>query len=182
MKYFLLILLIGCSTTKDISKSEQTTNQLQEKIDSIHYLNSELATLTSTIIELQYAGVTFDSSRCPPSIINVPQNCNVDSILALLSVEKNKVKIYANGTIEAEGKLKSAYYSKDKLTQFIQSLQKQVDSLRLVKDKTQYITATKTVTKHKETRPLWWLYVVFFAGGFVWAKQKQIRSFLKNNI
>lgn len=169
----LMILAASCSTNKQVTSSSKTVDStvLNEKDSMIRVLEQENQRLTSEIHELQYAGVTFDSSLCPPSVINVPEDCNVDSILALLSYEKNRVKIYADGTIEAEGKLRSAYYSKDKLSRFIVELQRINDSLRQVKQKTETRYVTNTVTVEKKVKrkffnsPFLWL-VIGLVGGY----------------
>lgn len=172
MFLILMILIFSCTSTKNVATKHETIDStaFNEKSDSIRNLRIENQRLTQEIHELQYAGVVFDSSRCPPSIINVPKDCNVDSILALLDMFKNKVKIYADGTIEAEGKLKSAYYSKDKLTKVIVELQRVNDSLRLVKAKTETIVKTDIITKEKKVKrsvfTMWWLLLIGFIGGW----------------
>jgi hypothetical protein len=181
-----MLLLFSCTSTKNVATKHETIDStaLNEKSDSIRVLLSEVYRLTQEIHELQYAGVVFDSSRCPPSIINVPKDCNVDSIMALLDLYKNKVTIYADGKIEAEGKLKSAYYTKDKLSKMIAELQHINDSLRLVKAKTETIVKTEIVEKEKKVKrrflTMWWLYLIFFCGGwYVRHRFGNILSFIK---
>lgn len=168
-----LILAFSCTTTKHIATNRTTIDStvLNEKSDSIRNLQIENQRLSQEIHELQYAGVVFDSARCPPSVINVPEDCNVDSLLMLLSIYQNKVKILADGTIEAQGKIKSAYYTKDKLSKVIAELQRVNDSLKVVKAKTETVVKTEVVTKEKKVKRsflnMWWLYLIFFIGGWV---------------
>jgi len=138
----IVILLIGamsCSSSKNISTTNrQVDNTVINEKDSIIQLQiTEIERLTAEIRELQYAGVTFDndSGQHPVILIEKGIDCNVDSIMAIMDIYKNKVKISADGTIQAEGKLKSAYYSRDKLSRFIVELQHRYDSLSEVKQK-----------------------------------------------
>jgi hypothetical protein len=178
-------LSLGCATNKHIisTTNNKDSSAIIEKMDSIRVLKQENERLTSEIHELQYAGVVFDSSRCPPSIITIDKNCNVDSILAILDEYKNKVKVYADGTIEAQGRLKSAYYSKDKLTTFIIELQRINDSLKLAKQKeiVKVITETKTVDRAVKRKFMtgWYMWLLFFILGYF---GKQIFAYAKTFI
>lgn len=160
---------VSCRSTKDTHKNIETVDitKVRDLIDSFELYKSEYLKLSAEIRELQYSGVVFDSSRCPPPVINVPKDCNVDSILQLLSMLRDKVKIFSDGTIEAEGKLKSAYYSKDKLNRVITELQRINDSLRVVKQKEniKYVEKIVEVDKKKKSTFLnqWWL----FPAGFI---------------
>jgi len=167
----LILSFLSCKTSKHITTSVVTVDSsyLKEKIDSVHVLLEEKSRLESTIKELQYAGVVFDSSKCPPSQFVIDKNCNVDSILRILDEYKNTVKIYADGTIEAQGKLKSAYYTKNKLTQTISELTNTIDSLRKMKQTKSIAYKTTIATVDKEVKrsffSQWWMWLIVFVAG-----------------
>ena len=178
----LALLTASCTVKKSLTKSKILTDStaLHEKIDSIRLLKIVNEKLTAEIHEMQFAGVIFDSSRCPPAVINIPANCNADSVMKILESYKDKVKIYADGTIEAQGKLKSAYYSKDKLSQVISELKKENDSLALVKQKelVKVVTDKQYITKKvKRSFSLIWL-LIGAAAGFVLRDPKGILKIL----
>lgn len=178
LAFALMFLLSSCVSTKDVAKSTEQimSERIVELTDSSRVLQSEISRLTSEIRELQYSGVVFDVSRCPQ--IHFPEGIalmNKDSIQRLIndlnnaiSQQTNRVSILADGTIQAEGKLKSASVTKDKLIKTVQELQHTIEALRLVKQKEKQtvITKTVTITKHKRTVPLWWLYVICFGLGY----------------
>lgn len=182
----LLLLATACSTQKHIVSTKATVDStaINEKDSIIRVLTQDNQRLTSEIHELQYAGVTFDTSgQHPVYIIEGEAACNVDSILALLHDANNKVKIYADGTIEANGRLKSAYYSKDKANRFIIELQRINDSLRAVKQKEEirYITNTVTVDRQVKRSLLnfWWLFMIGFISATALWNGKTIISYLR---
>ena len=181
----ILLLATACTTQKHIVSTKATVDStaINEKDSIIRVLVQDNQRLTSEIHELQYAGVTFDTSGQHPMYIIEGEECNADSILALLHNANNKVKIYADGTIEAQGKLKSAFYSRDKLNRFILELQRINDSLRAVKQKEEvrYITNTVTVDRKVKRSPLifWWLFAAGFASCFILMKRNQIISYLR---
>lgn len=168
----LLMVLYGCNSNRHINKTTDTTLSeiLKEKEDSIRLLINETNSLQAFIHELVFGGVVFDSSGCPPATVVVPPNCKLDSILSVLDLYKDKVKIYADGTIEAEGKLKSAYYTKNLLSKTIEQQKKTIDSLVQVKQKELVSEITNTVTVQKDTKwkvgTNWWIWLIFFIAGF----------------
>jgi len=167
----LILSFLSCKTSKHITTSVATVDSsvLKEKIDSLHLLITELYRLQSEIKELQYAGVVFDSSQCPPTQFVIDKNCNVDSIMRILDSYRNRVKILADGTIEAEGKLKSAFYTKDKLTRTIAELQRTIDSLHNVKQAEKIDYKQKIVTVYREVKrsffSQWWMWLIVFVAG-----------------
>ena len=169
----LLFAAFGCTTQKHITTETKTvdSSRIKEQEDLIRALTIENVRLTAEIHELQYAGVVFDTDTTTQHPIYImEEGKDLDSLIELLNNYKNKVKIYADGTIEAEGKLKSAYYSKDKQSRFITELQRINDSLKVVKQKevVRVVTDTKYVDRRVKRSWFtgWWLWLLMFAGGY----------------
>lgn len=159
----LLMCILGCSVNKNKTQTNtQTVSQLlKEKEDSLRVLRSENELLMQQIRELTYAGITFDTSDCPETSYVIPKDCNVDSILRILDRYRDQVKLYADGTIEINAKLKGITYTKERLENKIQQIERSFDSLLKVKQKENYYTVTKTVTKEKEVkRGFHWLWAL----------------------
>lgn len=164
-------ILPGCTTQKQTGSSQTLADSsvLKEQQETIRVLQQDNARLTGELRVQEYFGVMFDTVSLEPQII-IPDHCNADSILRLLDATRNRVKVYADGTIEAEGKLKSAFYSKDKLSRVITDLQRINDSLRQEKQREELRYVKKTGFKEKKVKrglfAGWWLWLIFVAGGY----------------
>lgn len=159
---------LSCGVSKNKSQSQTNTvsELLKEKNDSIRVLKNENNVLLQQIRELTYAGISFDTSDCPETSYVIPKDCNVDSILRILDRYRDQVKVYADGTIEINAKLKNITYTKERLESKIQMMQRTIDSLTRLKEKVNVVTETKTVTKDKIVkRGGWWW--GFFIGGLL---------------
>jgi len=132
----LFVLSIGCTTQKHIvtAKTNIDSSVIRELQDSVRLLVTEKQGLEQKIHELEFGSVIFDSTRCPQ--IHFPEGAammNKDSVQSLIdqlnesiSGMNNKIKRYADGTIEVTGRLKSANYSKDKLSEIVYYQQKTI--------------------------------------------------------
>jgi regulator of replication initiation timing len=148
----LCMMLLGwcsCTTTKNVVKEKIIIDSLRVEnlVDSVKVLTLENEKLQSEIRELVYSGVVFDTTRITDTVTNT-------------------VIIRPDGSIEATGRIKSAYSTIDKLTKTIKELYRINDSLRLVKQ--QVKTETKYVkdTKEKEVkRSFFPLILVIIAAG-----------------
>lgn len=182
-----MVLLASCTSTKQVSK--QTTTVDSSYIKELESWNKMLITENERLNvenhELQYNSVEFDSTDCPPTQIIIDERCNVDSITAVLRDQfASTVKIHADGTIEAKGRLVRANASMQKLQKFVFEQSRTIDSLKKVKQKETVKTVTKTEYKDKYVKRSfmtgWWLWLLFFlAGVFVGVKYYR---FIKSKI
>lgn len=188
-----IIMLSGCGTEKKLlrQKVKQDSSTITELQQEVRLSKQENSRLESELKQAQYAGVIFDSTPCPPvnPIINVDSRCNVDSVRNALqayygSLWQNKVKVLSDGTIEAQGRLKSATYTLLTQQRLIAAQKNTIDSFStaLAKEKKNVKTVEVVRDKWKKTSlPLWWLIVAFVAGAVVWARfGYQIRLFIKH--
>lgn len=180
--WFVLVTIPGCSTDKHIQKTEITKDSTVEKeqAEIIRYLQDHITHLESYVREMDYAGVVFDSTKCPK--ITIPESCKdttlrrlVDELNEALDIAKKKVKIYADGTIEAEGNLKSASRTKEMQAHMIANLRTRVDSFAIALEAEKSNVKTKIVEKEKTVERKWltgfWLWILFLVIGFVLGKK-----------
>jgi hypothetical protein len=176
----LAILLItwplnGCSVHKDISKGKTSVDSsyIYELEQNTRLLQLEVDRLNTKISTMEYTGVVFDND-CD-SILKaalLKAGCNVDSINAVLAFYKSKVKYYADGTIEAEGNLKSLTHTKSKLEEIIKENRRTIDSLAAVKSKVEVKTEVKTEWKDKVVKRgisgfVWGLFILLIIAAFI---------------
>lgn len=193
----MLCLFIGClsscTTTKEVNKHSlvKDSSVVKELQDSIRLLISEKAWLEQVLKENEYATVEFDSTRCPQIVF--PEGAamlNKDSIQRLVNDLNNsilglnnRIRTYADGSREITGRLRSATYSKDKEIQQRLKLEREVDSLRQLKQKEKVVV--NTVEKIKEVRKKtkflnqWWLLPAGFIAGVCFCHRKKIVSVLR---
>lgn len=188
----LVVILFSCTTTKSVQKNSTSTDltNVQELRDSIHMLESEVETLSQTINESEYVSAEFDSTKCPDiRLPGCPAMLNKDSVNQLIadlnnaiSGMRNQVKISADGSVEANGRLKSVKYQKDKQEQTISELQRTIDSLKSVQQISTVSVKTNTSSEHMELKRKlltnWWLYLLAFVLG--WLSCMQFRKSLPN--
>lgn len=195
---FLIILIAivaaftGCNATKKVSTTKQTYDSSTINIlkDSVRNLKKEVQTLKQTISEKGSVDVVFDNTVCPPCPeVNIPKDLNTignDSLINLVanlndaiafynSYSKgleNKVKIFADGSKEYSGKLKSYKQSDEKKQEIINNLIRESDSLRDVFQQNNTTVAKVDEKKDvdKKTSVLnWWHFLIigFIGGGLV---------------
>lgn len=158
----LCMMMLGwcsCTTTKNVVKEKIIIDSLRVEnlVDSVKLLTLENEKLQSEIRELVYSGVVFDTTRITDTVTNT-------------------VIIRPDGSIEATGRIKSAYSTIDKLTKTIKELYRINDSLRLVKQQvkteTKYVKDTKEKEVKRELFP-WYLLVIAGAAALVfWLLKK----------
>lgn len=183
--------LCSCTSTKEVNKTSlvKDSSAIKELQDSLHLLITEKTTLENKLKETEYATVEFDSTRCPVIWIpDCPAMLNKDSVQRLISELNNsinglnnRIKTYADGSREISGKIKSATYSRDKEIQLRLQLEKEVDSLRNVKQKEKVVVKTeeKIVEKKKKTKFLTNIIPWIILGYVLRWKQKSIFKFLR---
>ena len=189
----LLLLLSGCGTEKKLlrQKVKADSTVIRNLQTDVRLSLEEVVRLESELKQAQYSGVIFDSTPCPPvnPIINVDSRCNVDSVRNALQAYygglwQNKVKVLSDGTIEAQGRLKSAIYTNTLLQKVISERDIRIDSFAtaLSEEKKNVKTVEVVMDKWKKTSlPLWWLIVAFVAGAIVWSRfGYQIKLFIKH--
>jgi hypothetical protein len=191
----LLISFFSCTSTKHVTKAETKydSTYVETLRDSIRVQAIEMARLELIIRENQFSSVTFDSTRCPK--IHFPAGAallNKDSIQILItdlnnaiSGLNNRVKVYADGTIEASGRLKQANYTKETLARTVMQLNRLIDSLRVVnaekKVQIQTVTITREVRKKTSVFNLWWLISIGLVVGFIMGSKIKLSAKGLNN-
>ena len=189
----LLLLLSGCGTEKKLlrQKVKADSTVIRNLQTDVRLSREEVVRLESELKQAQYSGVVFDSTPCPPvnPIINVDSRCNVDSVRNALqayygSLWQNRVKVLSDGSIEAQGRLRSATYTNTLLQKVISERQSRIDSFSAALAKEKQNIKTVEVVKDKWKKSAfqwWWLAVAFIAGAVVWHRfGYQIKLFLKH--
>jgi hypothetical protein len=158
-KYIILLFLAAlivaitesCGTTKHI-RTEETVMDSSAffEMERVYKAEHEFRLkIEQQLKEMTAAGVYFDTLYVPGDTV------------------RQKVIIHADGRIEAEGRLKAAYYSYNKIQNTLHDLQEKYDSLEIVKQKKliekKVTTKVKEVEKVKKIIP-WWLYLLIIGG------------------
>lgn len=173
----LLWLVSGCRTHKEFIGEKKTYDSTVAtgRADSVRMLLAEISRLENVIRQQQYGSVDFECPECPPTQLVVPEDCNVDSLVNALNSLKSIVRIYADGTFEAEGRLKSANFLQEIQKRTIETLERRKDSFALALEyekknvKKETVKVTETVEKRVMTGLAWWLIAAAFIAGFVLA-------------
>jgi len=164
----------SCKTSKELSvlKESSDSTSINELKQQIRVLTLENQNLQERVNEMELFGVQFDND-CD-SVIRAAlrrSGCNVDSINAVIASLKGSIKINADGSMEVQGLIKSLTREKKRNEEKISNMQRTVDSLSQLEQKTQHWVRTVTVTKHTVkkvkfmTQVVWW--IVFLVAGFV---------------
>ena len=188
-----IIMLSGCGTEKKLlrQKVKQDSSTITELQHEVRLSKQENSRLESELKQAQYAGVIFDSTPCPPvnPIINVDDRCNVDSVRNALqayygSLWQNRVKVLSDGSIEAQGRLKSATYTLLTQQRLIAAQKNTIDSFStaLAKEKKNVKTVEVVMDKWKKTAfPWWWLIAAAVFGYIIhWRFGYQLKPFVKH--
>lgn len=130
----LLVLAASCTTTKEVVKTVTNTVTDSTAVKQRDSLRLRIATERlkheEEIKTIKATGIVF--SDCDTVIID--ESCNVDSIMTVLKATRNKVRILADGSIEAEGRIRSAYSNSESLRQYNFELEQSVTELSRVRD------------------------------------------------
>ncbi len=180
---------LSCTTTKQTTekKQEYDAASVQRIKDSNQVLRQENLKLEQELKEAEYAIADFDSTDCPEIVIpDCPAMMNADSVNRLvsdlnnaISGLNNKVKFYADGSIEYSGRLKQFKYANEKQSKTIAELSSKTDSLSMAlseaKKNVRLVTEEKTLYKKTTVFPWYfWLITGFFAFLFLNAKFKLV--------
>jgi hypothetical protein len=164
--------LSSCSTSKDVFKSEQSKDSTVERElrDSLHLLKKERDTFKQQLDEAQYMTAEFDKTKCPdikppkcPDFA-IPDSVTryVNELKDALAGMNNKVKRYADGSIEYQGRISKLTASSFKNQMLLVEKDIEIDSLRRVTQKEKIVYVDRVVTKevHKKSSFLsqWWLF------------------------
>lgn len=181
MKYLPLLLiftlLFSCHVTRQATTTHINTDSIVIHVrdSSAEVLRETSESFNEIIKQLTQSGVTFDNN-CPDldairasldSIgkVNFDLAVTKDSVIHALN---NKVHILADGSIEASGRVKAAFFSNSKLSEQLRltelkndSLWRAIDTYKAELSKKE-VLVIKTVTKTKF--PIWLLIIVACAG------------------
>lgn len=185
MKKLIIVfcLFVAACSNKHISKTQTdaSLSRQTELEDSVRLLVNTVEMLQSTIRQLQFGTVEFDSSKCPPPIINVPANCNVDSIRHLIeSFYQDQIKVFANGDIEVRGKLRNLNFTLQRLIEEKKTLQKALDSTAASKQKERVdIQYQEKIVEKKISRIPWWLVAAAILFLLLYIRKQFFPNYLK---
>lgn len=150
----------SCSSTKNIQKhtSEADSATIEELQEDNRYLRSQVDELNTKIRTSEYTSVVFDNN-CD-SVIRAAitrYGCNADSINKVMDFLKNRIKVFADGSTEYEGKIRSYVSQKNKFEEQVKKNQLTIDSLKSIKQKEVHWVRTVTITntKYKKTGFPW---------------------------
>jgi hypothetical protein len=137
---------------------------------------------------MEYKGVVFETdTSCNEELraALIMAGVNADSLIGTMNSLKNRVKFFADGSFEAEGRLKNVTWLKTKLEESNRELRRSVDSLAKVKEKEKVITITRTIFKEKSVKrkmmQLFFLTLGLISGCWFWNKfGEKIKLFFKS--
>lgn len=173
-----VLLILSCHVSRTLTTTHINTDSIVTHVrdSSAEVLQKVEAYYQQTIHGITSSGVTFDND-CPDlaaarATLDSIGRVNFDKALYADSVRRlvNKVSITNTGLITAEGRIKSAYFTNDKLTAQLSALSVLNDSLWRVHSSDSVrlsrkeATVTKTVVK---TKWPWWIMILCCAVGFV---------------
>lgn len=186
-----IIVIIVCSSCSSLKKTQGYTKDVYDSLyvaeleDKVKVLEIENGELTSRVNELEFLGVTFDNN-CD-SILKfalLKAGCNTDSINAILSQYKSRIKTFADGSVEAEGFIKSLRRSKERNEEVISKYQHEIDSLKEAKQRevnwVQKEIITKTVTKKRGI--YWWIWLLIGYGICILLPPQRAWQYIKMGI
>lgn len=193
MMFAILLIIVAltvasCGTTKKAFEKSTVIYDSTVSVelrDSLSVLQKSYERLQQEYNESQYNTVTFDTSSAAlvaeiSDLKKMVANCDPDAIARLNSIIaglESRVKLNADGSIEASGRLRSANADYRKLLKTNVEISRENDSLRtqLAKKETGVRTVTETVTKTKKVTRFpwwWWLFVAVFVISLAWHGRK----------
>lgn len=169
-----VLLTVGCTAERraQVNKTFVDSTAIEELNRKLSVVILERNHYKAELDRMQNSTITFDSTKCPPPVLHISENCNTDSVKAVLEQYfQNQVKIYANGLIEAKGNLRSVNVSLLEQTRIAAQATRQVDSLKeelkTAKSSKQVEIKEKQVQVKIEVLP-WWVWLLLPAGGAGW--------------
>jgi hypothetical protein len=185
--------LCSCTSTKEVNKTVET-------VDSSYIKNLErkiaeqeitISNYEQQVKENQLNSVDFNMgcdtvfNTIVEEIINsgCPKE-RVDSFLTAIKRLQNKVKILADGSIEAEGNIDKATSSKERFEKTLATVIKEknllITELEQVKAELIKTKEAKEKSSKKKFLNQWWLFPAGIVVGFyICLKRKRIASFLR---
>ena len=143
-----MLAVSGCNSQKHITENRFDSTWTKNVQDSNRLLRQEVEKLTGDIQQLIYAGVYFDTVYLKGDTVR-------DTIT-------NTVVIKTDGSIEAKGRISSAYVSKNTMLKLVAEKQKTIDSfsLALSNEKMNVKTVDRVVTKKTSFIPLYMFLII----------------------
>ena len=143
-----MLAVSGCNSQKHITEKRFDSTWTKNVQDSNRLLRQEVEKLTGDIQQLIYAGVYFDTVWLKGDTVR-------DTIT-------NTVVIKTDGSIEAKGRISSAYVSKNTMMKLVAEKQATIDSfaLALKNEKMNVKTVDRVVTKKTSFIPLYMFLII----------------------
>lgn len=189
----LTLALNSCTSTtkgKTVLKTFNDSTYIHELESRVRVLTIENEKLESTIREMEYKGVVFETdTSCNEELraALIRAGVNADSLIGTMNSLKNKVKFFADGSFEAEGRLKNVTWLKNRLEESNRELKRTSDSLAKVKEKEKVVTITRTIFKEKSVKRkgmrLFFLTLCFITGCWFWNRYgERIKKFFQKSL
>lgn len=167
--------------TKDVYDSLYVS-ELEEKIKVLEIENGEL---TARVNELEFFDVEFDNN-CD-SILKaalLKSGCNTDSVNAILELYKSRIKTFSDGTVEAEGFIKSLRRSKQRNEELITKYQHTIDSLKSINKKDVHWKQVVTIEKTTKVKRgiYWWVWFLIGYGVCILLPPQRAWNYIKMGV
>lgn len=177
---YLLLFLSACSTSKKTVHKEEINRDsiFQKQIDSLLQVQKETVIIyEKKWEEARKNKVEFDNP-CP-TMPNIDSSCNKDSLVQVIRAQDqllqsmdNEVRLNADGSINAKGRIKYLNTEWTRSEQEKSFWQQKYDSLNKVHSEEKVQVVERVVTKDKQvTRwqlSLLFILIAFVAGCFFW--------------
>ena len=160
-----MLAVSGCNSQKHIIENRFDSTWTKNVQDSNRLLRQEVEKLTGDIQQLIYAGVYFDTVYLKGDTVR-------DTIT-------NTVVIKTDGSIEAKGRISSAYVSKNTMMKLVAEKQATIDSfaLALKNEKMNVKTVDRVVTKKTSFIPFYmFLIIAVLAAANIYKMERKTNS------
>lgn len=187
----MILTLMSCGVHKNTTTTRGTTDSLveREREKFLHQRSELIQMHEKELKEARSNTVTFeDAIPCPDVVIDA--GCNDDSLVkiirqleARLRDAKNTIRMNADGSIDAQGRIRSANATADKWSREVDSLGRRNDSLVKENENLKAQVSKKQVTSHTVKTRIninWLLLAIAFVAGCLFWKNKDKLTFIKH--
>jgi len=158
-----ILFLYSCTTVKEVTKTVSVVDSsaIKTRDSLLSVVNQMIVTHNQELRELRNTGIIFDND-CDTIFLDQLIGCNIDSLIKIIRSQKNKIKILADGSIEAEGKIKSVRSNMEKTEKQTDQLLFLNTKLLRVRDSLAYELSKKDTAQVKNVKRGWWSWWFLF--------------------
>ena len=165
--------LQSCKVSKT-SKKETFDSTYLKKLEQSEIENKKAITYLENLIrEMEQTGVTFDTD-CDTTIVQQLVRKGYDSstvakLFKVLAEKTNKIEVLTDGTVRAEGRIRSYTKLIEKIDSSKKVLVLEIQKLKAFKDSTiAAVSKVKTEKTVKKNKPILLWLALLIAGGVIW--------------